>query len=112
MRNQAIFLIMFCSALTALVQTCLKKHDWPMFDCASSTLPRHQTQFGRDTVTFNYDHVDSPWHVAFTPGLTVTDVEIGGEKVLTTGLPTRVDINEVRAKAAEQAVRLHERLAS
>lgn len=65
-----------------------------------------------DTVTFNYDHVDSPWHVAFTPGLTVTDVEIGGEKVLTTGLPTRVDINEVRAKAAEQAVRLHERLAS
>jgi cytosine/adenosine deaminase-related metal-dependent hydrolase len=65
-----------------------------------------------DTVTFNYDHVDSSWHVAFTPGLTVTDVEIGGEKVLTTGLPTRVDINEVRAKAAEQAVRLHERLAS
>ena len=65
-----------------------------------------------DTVTFNYDHVDSPWHVAFTPGLTVTDVEIDGEKVLTTGLPTRVDINEVRAKAAEQAVRLHERLAS
>ena len=65
-----------------------------------------------DTVTFNYDHVDSPWHVAFTPGLTVTDVEIDGEKVLTTGLPTRVDINEVRAKAAEQAVRLHERLAN
>ena len=65
-----------------------------------------------DTVTFNYDHVDSPWHVAFTPGITVTDVEIEGEKVLTTGLPTRVDINEVRAKAAEQAVRLHERLAS
>ena len=65
-----------------------------------------------DTVTFNYDHVDSPWHVAFTPGLTVTDVEIDGEKVLTTGSPTRVDINEVRAKAAEQAVRLHERLAS
>ena len=65
-----------------------------------------------DTVTFNYDHVDSPWHVAFTPGITVTDVEIDGEKVLTTGLPTRVDINEVRAKAAEQAVRLHERLAS
>ena len=65
-----------------------------------------------DTVTFNYDHADSPWHVAFTPGLTVTDVEIDGEKVLTTGSPTRVDINEVRAKAAEQAVRLHERLAS
>ena len=66
----------------------------------------------QDKVTFNYDHVDSPWHVAFTPGVAVSDVEIDGEKVLTTGLPTRVDINEVRAKAAEQAVRLHERLAS
>ena len=66
----------------------------------------------QDKVTFNYDHVDSPWHMAFTPGVAVSDVEIDGEKVLTTGLPTRVDINEVRAKAAEQAVRLHERLAS
>ena len=66
----------------------------------------------QDKVTFNYDHVDSPWHVAFTPGVAVSDVEIDGEKVLTTGLPTRVDINEVRAKAAEQAVRLHERLSS
>lgn len=65
-----------------------------------------------DKVTFNYDNVDSPWHVAFTPGLAVTDVEIEGEKVLCSGLPTRVDINEVRAKAAEQATRLHERLAS
>ena len=66
----------------------------------------------QDKVTFNYDHVDSPWHMGFTPGVAVSDVEIDGEKVLTTGLPTRVDINEVRAKAAEQAVRLHERLAS
>jgi hypothetical protein len=65
-----------------------------------------------DLVTFDYDHVDSPWHVAFTPGIGVTDVEIDAEKVLTSGLPTRVDIGEVRAKAAEQATRLHERLAS
>jgi hypothetical protein len=65
-----------------------------------------------DRVTFDYDHVDSPWHVAFTPGIGVTDVEVDGEKILTSGLPTRVDINEVRAKAAEQATRLHERLAS
>jgi len=65
-----------------------------------------------DRVTFDYDHVDSPWHVAFTPGIGVTDVEVDGEKVLISGLPTRVDIHEVRAKAAEQATRLHERLAS
>ncbi len=65
-----------------------------------------------DAVTYNYDHVDNPWHLAFTPGLAVTDVEIDGEKVLTSGLPTRVDINEIRAKAAEQALRLHQRLAS
>ncbi len=65
-----------------------------------------------DKVTFNYDHLDSEWHVAFTPGIRATDVEIDGEKVLVSGVPTRVDINEVRAKAAEQSIRLHERLAS
>ena len=65
-----------------------------------------------DRVTFEYDHADSPWHVAFTTGVGVTDVEVDGVKVLKSGLPTQVDINEVRAKAAEQATRLHERLAS
>ena len=65
-----------------------------------------------DRVTFDYDHADSPWHVAFTTGVGVTDVEIDGVKVLKSGQPTQVDINEVRAKAAEQATRLHERLAS
>jgi hypothetical protein len=33
-----------------------------------------------------------------------------GEVLLDEGLPTRVDLAEVRAKAAEQAVRLHARL--
>ena len=27
-----------------------------------------------DRVTWTYDHVDSPWHVAFTPGIRATDV--------------------------------------
>lgn len=65
-----------------------------------------------DRVTFNYDSADSPWHAAFTPNMSVTDVEISGEKVLTNGLPTRVDLHEVRAKANEQAKRLHEKLSS
>jgi cytosine/adenosine deaminase-related metal-dependent hydrolase len=64
-----------------------------------------------DTVTWTYDHVDSPWHVAFTPGIRATRVVSGdGEVLLDNGVPTRVDIAEVRAKGAEQAARLHARL--
>jgi cytosine/adenosine deaminase-related metal-dependent hydrolase len=61
-----------------------------------------------DRVTWNYDHADSPWHVAFTPGIRATDVVAAdGEVLLREGVPTRVDVTEVRAKAAEQARRLH-----
>jgi cytosine/adenosine deaminase-related metal-dependent hydrolase len=63
-----------------------------------------------DTVTWNYDQVQSPWHVAFTPGTRATDVLIDGQVVLRDGLPTRVDLGEIRAKAHEQALRLFERL--
>ena len=64
-----------------------------------------------DTVEWSYDHVDSPWHVAFTPGIRAVRVVSGeGEVLLEDGKPTRVDLDEVRAKAAEQAVRLHARL--
>lgn len=64
-----------------------------------------------DVVTWNYDHVDSPWHVAFTPGTRVERVVSGdGEVLVDDGRPTRVDLREVRAKAAEQSVRLHARL--
>jgi cytosine/adenosine deaminase-related metal-dependent hydrolase len=64
-----------------------------------------------DTVTWNYDHVDSPWHIAFTPGIRALHVESSsGETLLRDGRPTRVDAAEVRAKAAEQARRLFARL--
>lgn len=60
-----------------------------------------------DTVTWNYDRVDSAWHVAFTPGIRAMQVQrADGEVLLRDGLPTRVDVAEVRAKAAEQAQRL------
>ena len=60
-----------------------------------------------DRVTWTYDHADSPWHVAFTPGVRALDVvRADGEVLLAAGLPTRVDAAEVRAKAAEQAARL------
>ena len=64
-----------------------------------------------DRVTWSYDHADSGWHVAFTPGMRAVDVVSGeGEVLLRDGLPTRVDVDEVRAKAAEQAARLFARL--
>ena len=64
-----------------------------------------------DRVRWSYDHADSAWHVAFTPGMRAIDVTLaGGERVLVDGRPTRVDLDEVRAKAAEQATRLFARL--
>ncbi len=63
-----------------------------------------------DIVEWNYDHVDSGWHVAFTPGIRALRVVSEGEVLLDNGLPTRVDLEEVRAKATEQATRLHARL--
>jgi hypothetical protein len=62
-----------------------------------------------DEVTWSYPVMD-PWHVAFTPGIRPLRVVAGGEVVLEDGAPTRVDPVEIRAKAAEQARRLHARL--
>jgi cytosine/adenosine deaminase-related metal-dependent hydrolase len=64
-----------------------------------------------DRVTWNYDHADSAWHVAFSPGIRALQVVAGdGEVLLRDGLPTRVDVDEVRAHAAEQAQRLFAQL--
>jgi cytosine/adenosine deaminase-related metal-dependent hydrolase len=64
-----------------------------------------------DTVTWSYDHADSPWHVAFTPGIRALDVvRDDGTVLLRDGTPQLVDLAEVRAKAGEQAGRLFRRL--
>jgi cytosine/adenosine deaminase-related metal-dependent hydrolase len=64
-----------------------------------------------DRVRWSYDHADSAWHVAFTPGVRALEVvAASGEVLLRDGVPTRVDPAEVRAKAAEQAARLFRRL--
>jgi hypothetical protein len=61
-----------------------------------------------DRVTWTSGHADDPWHVAFTPGLRALHVlRADGEALLIDGRPTRVDMVEVRARAAEQAHRLH-----
>ena len=62
-----------------------------------------------DCVTWSYENMD-PWHLAFTPGVRPLRVERDGELLWAHGTPTRVDAAEVRAKAAEQAKRLHRRL--
>ncbi len=63
-----------------------------------------------DAVTWSYDSIE-PWHVAFTPTIRAIDVDVAGEPALRNGIATRVDADEVRAKAAEQAARLHAALA-
>jgi len=62
-----------------------------------------------DEVTWSYDPMD-PWHIAFTPGIRPLEVRVGGEIVFVDGAPTRVDAQEIRSKAREQAARLHARL--
>ncbi len=62
-----------------------------------------------DTVTWNYPTME-PWHLAFTTGIHPIDVTIDDTKVLDGGRVTTVDEGEVRAKAAEQAVRLFSQL--
>jgi cytosine/adenosine deaminase-related metal-dependent hydrolase len=62
-----------------------------------------------DRVTWSYSPME-PWHLAYTPTVRAIDVDIDGDAVLRNGVPTRVDATEIRAKAAEQAARLHARL--
>ena len=62
-----------------------------------------------DRVTWSYEPMD-PWHLAFTPGVRPLEVVVDGEVLFADGRPTRVDAVEIRARAAEQAKRLHARL--
>ena len=68
-------------------------------------------EIDKDTVTWSYDQTDSPWHVAFTPGVRCVDVRVNGDLVVENGKPTRFDMNEIRTKAAEAAIKLHKKLA-
>ena len=51
-----------------------------------------------------------PWHLAYTPGVSPLEVVADGRLLFADGRPTLVDPDEVRARAAEQAARLHARL--
>lgn len=80
---------------------------WKWLTNAESFFPEVQN----DVVTWNYDHMDSPWHLAFSPGTRCTSVVVDGTEVVRHGLPTHFDLAEVRAKATEAAAVLHSRLA-
>lgn len=62
-----------------------------------------------DRVTWSYQPMD-PWRLAFTPGVRPLEIVIDGEKVLDDGKPTKVDADEIRSKAKEQAQRLFQKL--
>ena len=62
-----------------------------------------------DSVTWTYPSID-PWCLAYTTDIRAVDVTVGGEKVLIDGRATRVDADEIRARAGEQAARLFARL--
>lgn len=63
-----------------------------------------------DRVVWNFDHPDSPWHTAFTTTLVPSDVYVDGTCIVSEGQLAQVDIDEIRQKATEAAVRLHSRL--
>jgi cytosine/adenosine deaminase-related metal-dependent hydrolase len=85
--------------------TCGPNTAWSWLENGWSLMPEARD----DEVTWSYEPMD-PWHLAFTTGVRPLQVKVGGEVVFADGKPTRVDAAEVRAKAAEQAARLHARL--
>lgn len=62
-----------------------------------------------DRVEWSYTPME-PWHLAFTPGVKPIRITVGEQCVYEHGRATRVDPDEIRAKAREQAVRLFSRL--
>lgn len=80
---------------------------WSWLDNGFDLLPECR----EDRVEWSYDHADSAWHVAFTPGVRARRIVSGdGEVLLDDGRPTRVDVDDIRAHAAEAAQRLFARL--
>ncbi len=85
--------------------TCGPGTAWSWLETGWDLVPEARD----DEVTWSYDPMD-PWHIAFTPGIRPLRVVVGEEVVFADGRPTRVDADEIRAKAREQAARLHARL--
>ena len=63
----------------------------------------------KDEVTWSYEPME-PGHLVYTAGVRPLEVKVDGDVVFQDGRPTRVDAQEVRAKAREEAARLHAKL--
>jgi cytosine/adenosine deaminase-related metal-dependent hydrolase len=85
--------------------SCGPDDAWSWLETGWDIIPEARN----DEVIWSYDPMD-PWHLAFTPGVRPFEVKIDGQVLLADGKPTRVDPVEIRAKASEQAARLHARL--
>jgi cytosine/adenosine deaminase-related metal-dependent hydrolase len=75
---------------------------WAWLEAGWTLVPEARS----DRVTWSYSPME-PWHLAYTPTVRAIDVDIDGEPALRAGVATRVDHGEIRARAAEQAARLH-----
>lgn len=64
-----------------------------------------------DVVTWDYAPMDA-WRLAYSPGVSPSRVVVDGQTAWENGAATRVDGDEIRAKAAEAAAGLFERLVS
>jgi len=80
---------------------------WDWFEPGWSLMPEAK----QDKVTWDYEPMD-PWRLAYSPGVSPTEIEIDGELAWKDGASTRVDAQEVRRKASESAARLFETLDS
>jgi cytosine/adenosine deaminase-related metal-dependent hydrolase len=85
--------------------TASPRTAWSWLEAGNELVP----ESAGDEVVWSYDPAD-PWHLAFTTGVRPVRVVVDGEVVVDATGPTRVDAAEVRARAAEQARRLHARL--
>lgn len=73
---------------------------WSWLETGWNLMPARE-----DVVTWSYGTIE-PWHLAYTTDVRPVSIEIDGLIVFQDGRPTTVDGDEIRAKAAEQAVRL------
>ncbi len=78
---------------------------WDWLEAGRSLMP----EVADDVVTWNYQDMD-PWRLAFSPGISPTKIDIDGDTVFEAGTTTKVDADEIRAKATEAAQQLFTKL--
>ena len=78
---------------------------WDMLETNTALFPESR----KDMITWSYPKMD-PWHLAFSPGVTPTDIVVAGQEIMKNGVVMTVDAEEIRSKAAEASTKLFKRL--